>query len=279
MLASKQIAFGKAAGGGGISAKSYVQDGLFSMWDGIENAGWGKHDPNATVWKDLVHGISIPLVAQCSFEDNAMRILATADNLSTAFVSIKPTSEEYATFKTAFKMDINVRTDYESTVEICLINRDTEANGLLLQLAENSGEGAIDRDATTGAIRKAYGPWPRYQKLSAKDGEVVSISQPSVFKFTDDTDYTVFTIYERGAELYTGEIEIAKGNYAFNRLPSRPMKPSVDLHASRLNAKQYNPTTGTSKDISFHFFRLYNRALTAEEIAHNYEIDKARFGL
>ena len=40
--------------GGGLSAKSYVQDGLVAMWDGIENAGWGVHDPNATVWKDLV---------------------------------------------------------------------------------------------------------------------------------------------------------------------------------------------------------------------------------
>lgn len=38
---------------GGLSAKSYVQDGLVAMWDGIENAGWGVHDPNATVWQDL----------------------------------------------------------------------------------------------------------------------------------------------------------------------------------------------------------------------------------
>ena len=36
------------------TAKDYVQDGLVAMWDGIENAGWGVHDPNATVWKDLV---------------------------------------------------------------------------------------------------------------------------------------------------------------------------------------------------------------------------------
>lgn len=36
------------------TAKDYVQDGLVAMWDGIENAGWGTHDPNATVWKDLV---------------------------------------------------------------------------------------------------------------------------------------------------------------------------------------------------------------------------------
>jgi hypothetical protein len=31
--------------------------------------------------------------------------------------------------------------------------------------------------------------------------------------------------------------------------------------------------------IDLHSVRIYNRALTAEEIAYNYEIDKARFGL
>ena len=31
--------------------------------------------------------------------------------------------------------------------------------------------------------------------------------------------------------------------------------------------------------IDIHTFRLYNRALTEEEIAHNYAVDKARFGL
>ena len=35
------------------TAKSYVQNGLIAMWDGIENAGWGVHDATATVWKNL----------------------------------------------------------------------------------------------------------------------------------------------------------------------------------------------------------------------------------
>jgi hypothetical protein len=35
-------------------ADEYVQNGLVDMWDGIENAGWGEHDPNAMAWKDLV---------------------------------------------------------------------------------------------------------------------------------------------------------------------------------------------------------------------------------
>ena len=46
------------------TARDYVQDGLIAMWDGIENAGWGVHDPNATVWKDLAGGIGdLPLLA------------------------------------------------------------------------------------------------------------------------------------------------------------------------------------------------------------------------
>lgn len=39
---------------GGYTAADYVQDGLVAMWDGIENAGWGKHDSEATTWKDLI---------------------------------------------------------------------------------------------------------------------------------------------------------------------------------------------------------------------------------
>ena len=36
------------------TARDYVQDGLIAIWDGIENAGWGVHDPNATEWKQLM---------------------------------------------------------------------------------------------------------------------------------------------------------------------------------------------------------------------------------
>lgn len=41
------------ASGGGGTANLYVQDGLIAMFDGIENAGAGKHSNSATTWKDL----------------------------------------------------------------------------------------------------------------------------------------------------------------------------------------------------------------------------------
>lgn len=38
---------------GGVTARDYVQRGLICHLDGIDNVGTGKHDADATVWKDL----------------------------------------------------------------------------------------------------------------------------------------------------------------------------------------------------------------------------------
>ena len=71
-LAVRTGAWAKA-GGELPTARDYVQDGLIAMWDGIENAGWGVHDPNATVWKDLIGGetVSSPSVI---FTDNSLSL-------------------------------------------------------------------------------------------------------------------------------------------------------------------------------------------------------------
>ena len=56
------------------SAKDYVQDGLVAMWDGIENAGWGTHDPNATSWVDLSSGNIVSLPQGFSFVGNSLAV-------------------------------------------------------------------------------------------------------------------------------------------------------------------------------------------------------------
>ena len=68
--------------GGGLSAKSYVQDGLVAMWDGIENAGLGVHDSNATVWADLTgngHDFSI---STATFSNDCINISIRSASLS-----------------------------------------------------------------------------------------------------------------------------------------------------------------------------------------------------
>ena len=50
LIAARQTLWGGAA----EWKNPYVTDGLVAMWDGEWNAGPGKHNANATVWKDLV---------------------------------------------------------------------------------------------------------------------------------------------------------------------------------------------------------------------------------
>ena len=54
MIAVNRRRYMGASGGGG-TANLYIQDGLIAMYDGIENAGVGVHDANATSWINLAN--------------------------------------------------------------------------------------------------------------------------------------------------------------------------------------------------------------------------------
>lgn len=57
------------------TARDYVQDGLVILWDGIENAGWGVHDPNATAWADLTgNGYDMTLTANAIVMADGMKM-------------------------------------------------------------------------------------------------------------------------------------------------------------------------------------------------------------
>ena len=42
-----------AAVAAGLGPQSYVQDGLVTHFDAIDNEGTGTHNPSATTWRDL----------------------------------------------------------------------------------------------------------------------------------------------------------------------------------------------------------------------------------
>ena len=55
-----------------VTAKSYIQGGLVSHWDGIENAGYGLHDDTTNVWTDLKGFCDLEIVdADSSWTANA----------------------------------------------------------------------------------------------------------------------------------------------------------------------------------------------------------------
>lgn len=54
------------------SARSYVQKGLIAQWDGIENAGYGKHLVPVEEWVDLRGGRNVKLNQSATFSDDAL---------------------------------------------------------------------------------------------------------------------------------------------------------------------------------------------------------------
>lgn len=73
MQIANRESFAAARKKGAPTARSYVQDGLVALFDGIENAGWGVHDPSATTWVNLAGGPAMSFNGGLTVGDNYMR--------------------------------------------------------------------------------------------------------------------------------------------------------------------------------------------------------------
>ena len=235
MIIGARMAAWAKIGGGVLTAKDYVQDGLIAMWDGIENAGWGKHDASATVWKDLVGGLDITLPSSAQIKDN--HLLLEAEGASSTNKLIIDTTKDY-------------------TVDVLFVYGD-------------EGE-----DAT-------YGQW--------QVGMLAGISFANMFFRYD--------VYWSGSRIFNTPATWNLGLYA----PSNCRIPGATFRINQSRGKfdiYYNGVlyhqdidTGTKKTAAqvklvpshvhqyTYAMRVYSRALTTEEIAANYAIDKARFNL
>ena len=211
------------------TAKDYVQSGLVAMWDGIENAGWGVHNPNATVWKDLIGNCDADTDPNLVYDNymqedgsNNMKALTSAD-----------------------KIDFSRLTSV--TFEACFLNEKNKANYHM----------AIGANPDYFSI--GY-PTPGSTTLSWKLG---TGGRPTV----TGVHGTLAAVYNNGSA----------GMY-FNGSAGQFTTSNRNWN-NTLYLMWANPWRVARGEKRCYCFRLYSRALTAEEIAHNYAIDKARFGL
>ena len=85
------------------TARSYVQDGLIAMWDGIENAGWGVHDAAATRWVDLAGSCDLYKSGNCKIGESYVQTFSAGDfmrNTDHAF-----SSSNIQTVETVYQAD------------------------------------------------------------------------------------------------------------------------------------------------------------------------------
>lgn len=211
------------------TAKDYVQDGLVAMWDGIENAGWGVHDPSATTWKDLSgNGHDLindgAVVGDKCFTTSASGRLY-GDYEITNVVSLECVCREYST------------SIYSMCVWISGAQRSiARQNRLML-----------------ASVRNGY----------CEKGFTCGVDEISALSFVN---------------VGTGELIGAK-NGVFSTLQTGNTDWGGVLYVS-VGARKRNASTIDCYSMGdYYCIRLYSRALTAAEVAHNYEIDKVRFNL
>lgn len=248
-------------------ASSYVKDGLVCLWDGIENIGYGVHDGTAAGWVDLVGGLTIPLCRDAFFTDNSLQILvsddwASASNPVGNYCSVVSNTEVPQDLKDAFA------TTESTTVESVwrIANKETNPNnnaekiGIVLDPTESAF-------TSMGYIR--YGK-PKYITFNPTGHtgyvpqEDETVAQSAVFVKNGES-----VGYIDGVQKITRSGE--KYNY---RIFSSIYRPLVLGGGSYIDARNEN-----FKHVILHSIRLYNRALTQSEVAANYAIDAARFGI
>ena len=100
--------------------EGYVTDGLVARWDGIDNAGTGTHNPNATVWKDLAGNLDLTLTGASGWAGgNALKL----DNGGYAFNDSR--TPDYKTIEVVFKMtDVTGRIIFNSGYanRVCIVD-------------------------------------------------------------------------------------------------------------------------------------------------------------
>ena len=240
---SSQAAFSilRSDGKDAISARSYVQDGLVLILDGIENIEWEQHDENAQYWKNLIDGEEYAIGSRI-FRENGLEWI----NAST--LTLKPT----AILGEAFFLS-------NKTVEFVGDSSATTYNNLGLRgqsvvgFLQNQYGTSPNRYYNTNANCYNVSNWIFFQWQYEQDGVFQDEKHRSALVIEDSY---VQPYYEGQTKQYNRKLTIPDYTSGFTSF----------IWAGRIGCR-------------CHCIRIYNRALNAQEIKHNYLIDKMRFRL
>lgn len=229
--------------GGKPTAKDYVQDGLVAMWDGIENVGWGVHDNNATTWKDLIGNLDATAINSPVFGDNHT-------DTSNGYWSLPSSVSEIVEMQSLTAEAAFQPSTSGETVEnqgIVGIGNNRSLWLFIGNPPRHSNSSIVWQVRRSGSIRA----WYNNGALGTAAHSCSVVANNSVCNtYLDSAICTITPNISAGSATSTDKFYIGM------------MSDTVVWHT-------FHGRT--------HSVRLYSRALTAEEIEHNYEIDKARF--
>ena len=225
------------------SARAYVQDGLVAMWDGIENAGYGVHDANATTWKDLVGSADWTLTANATVVSNSLQCAG----LSATGAGV--------TLADGMQVELYAQDEQQTRGYRCVasLDKDHIMESLILY--------------TSSSRLTLGGRYSGFARVSAGI-HGWSIALKGVRDVPDGMNYSAENLYLDG----NATPLIATGNWHWT-FKSTDYSNYASLGAFNFNGKDEVPYQGRIFSI-----RVYNRKLTADEARHNHALDVERFG-
>ena len=233
--------------------EGYVTDGLVARWDGIDNAGTGTHDPNATVWKDLAGNIDLTLAGESVgwTGGNALNLAAFGDHAFNDNTNLMP---KYKTIEIVCK-----ETDWEG--RMMFHSGDiTRAVYFDKRDAGNGNEcvvyfSGIGHDVYTKRIIQPFAD-SEVMFLAARYGDDNTVAD--LFRDAENRDDGLHNNdWWDGAKITVGCVYTPAHTPWYNEgdEPKRMYDWKGEVYA----------------------IRLYNRRLTKWELAHNNMLDRKRF--
>lgn len=246
LLGARSLAFGGGGAAGGYTAKDYVQSGLIAHWDGIENVGLGlPHDSASTTWKDLVGDLDFRLDTGYFSDDGV-----TWGSGSCVAYGTK-----------------SLDGDRMSCVELILYVPYDLTGG---EYGVFFGGGKADNGYSKNTIY--IDAWSAY----GRNG--ISIATPLyAYSTLDDFTLPAGTSQFCLSDEYGCKNGVKSTTSYFYGVSGMTREYGTNYIRLGNNGAAGGLTLPTGSIIKA--LRIYNRALTPAEIAHNYAVDKARFGL
>ena len=220
------------------TSASYVQDGLITQWDGIDNSGTGAHNPNATVWKDLAGNLDLALTANgCWTNGNALAVNGASAVGTTKASSYKTIEIVYSKPFQPSKSCVLFHSGFTNRfVVFRYISSTPPTNQIYFEAAKSTK--VISKRTSAGEITSAVA-------LYGDDDSVVDVLCDGERR-TDGT-------YSEGWGL-RNRVSVG-GRYSDNSSQNEGSPSKGEVYA----------------------IRLYSRRLTKAELAHNNIVDRKRF--
>ena len=223
----------------------YVTDGMIAMWDAEWNAGGGVHDSSLFAIRDLVGSSDIALSSDCVIGSNS--------------ISFTPSNPDVLNVCGGITHDIENLPEIGEPVT-------NEAVGTL------TGGGGWDawrfifayRDGCAFCYNTRFGIYfGKYRNSESSKDMVGGFS--AIDSATHTLSYSSRTVAWNDFYYYINGQEYTAGGQNMTYTPS--------------DSKVRILTSTIASTMAFNTLRIYNRSLTAAEIAENHSVDKERFGL